>query len=92
MALDWFEPTLLQIQEGGFAPVWFENYPAFVTELCNNFRPHDPVGDAEADIESLRMCDTQCITKYIVEFNRLSSQLEWNNTALCHQYYRGLLA
>jgi len=89
-ALDWFEPALLRIQEGGFAPIWFNNYPAFVSELCTNFGPHDPISDAEADIESLRMCDTQCITKYVVEFNQLSSQLEWNNVSLCHQFYKGL--
>ena len=89
-ALDWFEPALLRIQEGGFPPAWFDNYSAFVSELRTNFGPHDPVGDAEADIEALRMRDTQRITKYIVEFNRLSSQLEWNNSALCHQYYKGL--
>jgi len=68
-ALDWFEPTLLKIQEGGFPPDWIDDYPAFVSELCTNFGPHDPVGDTEADIKALRMRDTQRITKYIVEFN-----------------------
>jgi hypothetical protein len=68
MALDWFEPHLLKIQEGGNPLSWFDNYPSFVTELHTNFRPHDPVSDTEADIESLHMCDTQCMTKYVIEF------------------------
>jgi hypothetical protein len=89
-ALDWFEPALLKIQEGGFPPNWIDDYPAFVSELCTNFGPHDPISDAEADIEALHTCDTQHITKYIVEFNRLSSQLDWNNSALYHQFYKGL--
>jgi len=38
------------------------------------------------------MCNTQCITKYVVEFNWFASQLEWGPTALCHQFYKGLPA
>ena len=92
MALDWFEPNLLRIQEGGDPPPWIDDYPSFISELCTNFRPHNPIGDAEADIETLHMCDTQCITKYVIKFNQLASQLEWGPAAPCHQFYKGLLA
>jgi hypothetical protein len=68
-ALDWLQPDLLKIQEGGDPLSWFDDYPSFVMQLCTNFRPHDPIGDVEANIESLHMCDTQCITKYVVKFN-----------------------
>ena len=64
-ALDWFEPTLTS---GRYAP-WLTDYSAFVSELQNNFGPHDLEGEAEAVLENLQMCDTQRITKYLVEFN-----------------------
>ena len=68
-ALDWFEPTLTS---GRYAP-WLTDYSAFVSKLQNSFGPHDPEGDAEAGLENLRMRDTQRITKYLVEFNRLAA-------------------
>ena len=64
-ALDWFKPTLTS---GRYAP-WLTDYSAFVSELQNNFGPHDLEGEAEAGLENLRMRDTQRITKYLVEFN-----------------------
>ena len=64
-ALDWFEPTLTS---GRYAP-WLTDYSAFVSELQNNFGPHDPEGEVEAGLENLQMHDTQQITKYLVKFN-----------------------
>ena len=67
--LDWFEPTLAS---GRYAP-WLTDYSAFVSELRNNFGPHNLEGEAEAGLENLRMRNTQRITKYLVEFNRLAA-------------------
>ena len=64
-ALDWFEPTLTSRH---YAP-WLTDYSAFISELRNNFGPHDPEGEAEAGLENLQMRNTQRITKYLVEFN-----------------------
>ena len=61
-ALNWFEPTLTS---GRYAP-WLTDYSAFVSELRNNFGPHDLEGEAEVGLENLQMCDTQRITKYLV--------------------------
>ncbi|MGH7239371.1 MAG: DUF4939 domain-containing protein, partial [Candidatus Saccharimonadales bacterium] len=55
-ALQWFEPAFLDADED--IP-WKEDYKEFVTELQTNFGPYDPVGDAEAEIENLRMRDNQ---------------------------------
>ena len=77
-ALDWFEPTLTS---GHYAP-WLTNYSAVVSKLQNNFGPHDPEGEAEAGVENLRMCDTQRITKYLVEFNRLAARVQWGDAPL----------
>jgi hypothetical protein len=37
------------------------------------------------------MRDNQRMTKYNVEFNRLASQIGWDDAALCHKFYQGLL-
>ena len=86
--LDWFEPMLsLDID-----PSWIDDYPKFVSKLKDNFGPHDPIGKAGANLETLHMCDNQQVTKYLVEFNHLAVCVHWGDAALCHQFYNGLLA
>jgi hypothetical protein len=87
-ALEWFEPGLFLT--GLMEPTWLTSWVVFENELRTNFGPHDPTGDAEAELERLQMKDGHRITKYIVEFNRLSSQLQWGESALKYQFYRGL--
>ena len=64
-ALDWFKPSLTS----GLNLAWLNDYSDFVSELRKNFKPHDPKGKAEADLENLCMHDNQCIVKYLVDFN-----------------------
>ena len=78
-ALDWFEPSLTS----GKSPPWLDDYSNFVGEFKNNFRPHNPEGKAKANLENLKMRDNQCIVKYLVNFNRLATHVQWGNTALC---------
>ena len=73
-----------------YAP-WLIDYSAIVSELWNNFGPHDPEGEAEAGLENLQMCDTQRITKYLVEFNRLAARVQWGDAPLRHQLYNRFL-
>jgi hypothetical protein len=89
-ALEWFEPGLFR--SGLLEPPWLSSWVSFVHELQTNFGPHDPTGDAEAELERLHMKDNQRITRYMVDFNRISSQLQWGEAALRHQFYRGLPA
>jgi hypothetical protein len=90
-ALEWFEPGLAL--RGGFAePGWLTSWIVFVNELRTNFGPHDPVGEAESEMERLHLKEGDRITKYNVAFSRLSAQLLWGDAALRHQYYRGLPA
>ena len=86
-ALDWFKPTLTS---GHYAP-WLSDYSAFVSELRNNFGPHDTEGEAKAGLENLHMRDNQQITKYLVEFNRLAAQVQWGDVPLQRQLYNRLL-
>lgn len=92
MALEWFEPDLLA-DEDDDRPDWMEDYSAFMLELQTNFGPHDPSGDAEMQLEQLHMRDGQRINKYVVEFQRLASQVRgWGDSALRCQFYNRLPA
>jgi len=92
MALEWFEPDLL-LDELSSCPDWMDDYSEFMLELQTYFGPHDPSGDAEMQLEQLNMCEGQRINKYVVEFQRLASQVHgWGDGALHRQFYNGLPA
>ena len=84
--LDWFEPLLTS----GESLPWLNDYSDFIGELKNNFGPHDPEGEAEANLENLKMHDNQRIVKYLVDFNHLATHVQWGNTTLRQQMYHGL--
>jgi len=53
--------------------------------------PHDPVADAEHQLEHLRMKDSYRVTRYIMDFNRLASQVQdYGDGTLHHLFYSGL--
>ena len=86
-AIGWFEPGLMDPTNSAH---WMWDFPAFVNELESNFGPHDPVGDAEKALTELMMKDNWHIVKYNVEFWKLASKLDWNESALCARYFCGL--
>jgi len=93
MALEWFEPDILPSDAPADLPDWVDSYADFMAELQENFGPHDPAGDAEMQLEQLHMRDSQRINKYIVEFQRLATQVRgWGDGALRRQFYNGLPA
>ena len=69
--LGWFKPGLFALSP----PAWVHNWDLFRAELESNFSPFDPVGDAEAEIETLVMAEGSRTTTYFVEFNRLASRI-----------------
>src|ERR1700730_11455997 len=87
-ALEWFEPAILRESA---EEDWLKDWDLFLQELKTNFGPFDPTGDTEAEIDHLRMKDLHRVTKYNIEFNRLSTRLHWDEAALHHNYYRRLL-
>ncbi|CDO77765.1 hypothetical protein BN946_scf185025.g3 [Trametes cinnabarina] len=91
MALAWFEPYLLECDSGNL-PEFLYSYVVFQEELRVNFGPYNITGQAEHNLENLRMVDNQRISKYITQFNRLTMQVHWGRTALHYQFYKGLLA
>jgi len=60
-ALDCFESAVLDPIE----PQWLSVFDLFVEELEANFRTYDPVSEAEAELEGLRMHDSHQATKYL---------------------------
>jgi Retrotransposon gag protein/Zinc knuckle len=85
-ALSWFEPALFDLAP----PAWVDDWDLFRTELETNFGPFDPVGEAEAEIETLVMAEGSRSAIYFVEFNRLASRIQWDDHALLRQAYKGL--
>ena len=91
MALEWFEPDLLDSANPNDRPCWMDSWVAFVAELHSTFGPHDPVADAEHQLDHLQMKDSHRVTRYIVDFNRLVSQVQgYGDGALRHYFYNGL--
>jgi len=91
MALEWFEPDLLNSANPRAHPLWMDNYAQFVSKLKSNFGLHDPIGDAEHQLDNLSMKEGQKINKYVVEFNRLTGQVRgYGDGTLHHIFYSGL--
>ena len=51
------------------------HYSAFMMEIESNFGPYDPVSEVQHQLYNLEIKDIQHINKYVVEFNRLASQV-----------------
>ncbi|KIO04364.1 hypothetical protein M404DRAFT_26225, partial [Pisolithus tinctorius Marx 270] len=75
MALEWFEPDLLGLDNPDDRPLWMDSWREFVLELQTTFGPHDLVADAKSQLDHLHMKESQHINKYVVDFNRLASQV-----------------
>ena len=91
MALKWFKPDLLGMDDPNAHPLWMTSWREFVIELQTTFGPHDPIADAEHQLDHLRMKDTHCVNRYVVDFNRIASQVRgYGDGALRHHFYSGL--
>ena len=69
MALEWFEPDLLGVDDSDACPLWMTSWHEFVIELQITFGPHDPIADAEHQLNHLCMKDTHRVNCYVVDFN-----------------------
>ncbi|KAG6327112.1 hypothetical protein ID866_11976 [Astraeus odoratus] len=57
ITLAWFKPDLLDAIPGA-DPTWANDYSEFVIKLTTNFGPHDPVSNAEHQLDNLSMKDS----------------------------------
>ncbi|KAG6327882.1 hypothetical protein ID866_11207 [Astraeus odoratus] len=55
MALEWFELDLLSSSNPGSHPLWMDDWTEFIIELQSTFGPHNPVADAENQLNHLQM-------------------------------------
>jgi Domain of unknown function (DUF4939) len=55
VALEWFEPSISRHTNEPLE--CFDNWEAFLNELCTNFRPYDKIGDAKHELTNLHMRD-----------------------------------
>ncbi|KAG6328591.1 hypothetical protein ID866_10497, partial [Astraeus odoratus] len=91
MALEWFELDLLSSGNPRSCPLWMDDWTEFIIELQSTFGPHNPVTNAENQLDHLQMKENQHINKYMVEFNQLASQVRgYGDGTLHHQFYSGL--
>src|SRR5260221_13909508 len=89
MALEWFKQGILE-DDLTQAPGWKSSWMEFIKELCTHFRPTNPTGAAEAELQHLTMSSRAHLSEYLVRFNTLASRVEWGDVALCFQFYDGL--
>src|SRR5438445_10224322 len=75
MALKWFKPDLLGVDNPDAHPLWMDSWQEFVLELQTMFGPHDLVADTENQLNHLQMKENHHINKYIVKFNWIASQV-----------------
>ena len=71
-------------------PAWMFNYAALVDELVDNFGAYDLEGDAEDSLGELRMRDSDQVRKYIIRFNSLAANVNWDDRALRWAFKKGL--
>ncbi|KIK12714.1 hypothetical protein PISMIDRAFT_18538 [Pisolithus microcarpus 441] len=91
MALEWFEPDLLNTGDLADHPLWMDSWLDFVVELQTTFGPHDPVADTKHQLDHLHMKETHRVNHYVVDFNCLASQVQgYGDGTLCHLFYSGL--
>src|SRR6266481_188049 len=83
-ALDCFEPALLETPE----PAWLSDFTLFLEELEASFRSYDPVSEAEAELEGLRMQENHQAMKYFIKFMQLTTWVHWGEAALQCQAYK----
>jgi Retrotransposon gag protein len=88
VAQEWFEPGISGLTDE--PPEWFDNWEAFLDELCTNFGPYDETGDAEHELTNLRMRDGQRASNYLVHFSGLALHCSWGEPALRYRFYEGL--
>ena len=91
MALEWFESDLLGVDDPNAHPLWMTSWHEFVIELQTMFSPHNPVADAEHQLDHLCMKDTHRMNCYVVDFNQIMSQVRgYGDGALHHHFYSSL--
>jgi hypothetical protein len=86
-----FDTQLKDEDEVDFIPPgWLHDWPRFVEELCEMFVDPNTEATAEAELDGLHMQTNQKFADFLVDFNTLSSQVNWGDHALHHRLKQAL--
>src|SRR5713101_8202146 len=86
-----FDTQLEDEEDADFMPPdWLHDWPLFVKELRDMFGDPNVEANAEAELDGLRMWANQKFADFLVEFNTLSSQVNWGDRALRHRLKQAL--
>jgi Retrotransposon gag protein len=88
VAQEWFEPGISGLTDEPLE--WFDNWEAFLDELCTNFGPYNKTGNAKHELTNLHMRDNQHVSDYLVHFSGLALRCSWGELALRYRFYEGL--
>jgi hypothetical protein len=81
-----FDTQLKDKDEVDFIPPgWLLDWPCFVEELREMFGDPNTEATAEVELDRLRMRTNQKFANFLVDFNMLSSQVNWGDRTLCHR-------
>ena len=81
-----FDTQLEDEDEVDFIPPnWLNDWSRFVEELREMFGDPNAEATAEAKLDALRMQTNQKFADFLVDFNMLSSQVNWGDRTLCHR-------
>src|SRR6266481_4421559 len=70
--------------------MWLSDFALFLEELEASFSSYDPISEAEAELEGLRMQENHQAMKYFIKFMQLAAHVQRGKAALLHQAYNGL--
>src|SRR3979490_660044 len=87
-ALECFEPYLTG--NSNTEPRWASNLDGFIDELQINFGSWDKQAKAELALEKLTMNNNHKVTRFFVEFYRLSALVDYNDNPLLRKAYMAL--
>ena len=76
---------------GETPPPELDDYEKFLTKLHVLFGPHDPKGEAQRKLQSLKQKKDMSVEQYAAEFQRWQVLTGWNDESLISQFKRGLL-
>jgi hypothetical protein len=80
-----FDTQLEDEDEVDFVPPgWLHDWPHFVEELRKMFGDPSAEATVEVELDGLRMRTNQKFANFLVDFNTLSSQVNWGDRALRH--------
>ena len=86
-----FDTQLEDEEDADFVPPdWLHDWTHFVEELRDMFGDPNAEATAEADLDGLCMRTNQKFADFLVEFNTLSSQVNWGDRALRHRLKHAL--